>query len=121
MTHLDHAPTTHPEHGDVVALLNVAADDVLDAVGAADTGTRDVVNLLVNLFALRVDQPTATLLDAAEQYDTPSTEQQWESHYRAARAHVWAVARTSPAEQDREVDTARRQAALDEIVTWCQQ
>jgi hypothetical protein len=52
-----------------MAMLNDAADDVLDEVDAPDTGTRDIVNLIVNLMGARMKNPDATIAEAIiEQY-----------------------------------------------------
>lgn len=59
-----------PHHGatgtDVNAVLNEAADEVLDWVGAPDTGARDIVNLVVNVFGERIKGSTADVDEIIE-------------------------------------------------------
>lgn len=49
---------------ETVEALNRAADEVLTAIDAGDTGIRDVVNLVVNVAAYFAEFPKATLDDA---------------------------------------------------------
>ena len=68
-----------------VQALNAAADEVLDWCGADDTGARDVVNLVVNVFGAYLDAPGSHYpsieevieesYDPAEDDDPPMTEQ----------------------------------------------
>ncbi|MFJ5532482.1 hypothetical protein [Streptomyces sp. NPDC093261] len=54
----------------VERVLNEAADDVLDWADADDEGARDIVNLVINLFGARLDNPEATIEQTIEEnYD----------------------------------------------------
>lgn len=50
----------------VTAALNRAADDILDAINADDTGVRDALNLLVNAGLYFLHTPGADLGEAIE-------------------------------------------------------
>ncbi len=65
--------TDPPNHSreQVLAALNAAADDILDAVDAPDEGLRDGLNLLVNAAGYHLDHPNAELADVvADNYST---------------------------------------------------
>lgn len=47
-------------------LMNMAADEILDAADAPDVGTRDAVNLLVNVVLTRIKHPAMTLAEVVE-------------------------------------------------------
>ena len=60
------------EYDEVVAALNKAADEVLEAVGASDEGVRDVVNLVVNAGVHYLERPEDSLeAVAADEYGQP--------------------------------------------------
>lgn len=61
--------------GAVVAALNRAADDILEAIDAPDEGARDLANLLVNVTVAYLDGSASTLTQAIEQsYDADPEE-----------------------------------------------
>lgn len=49
-----------------IAVLNRAANDVIEALDLPDEGKRDVINLVVNTTAHYLDYPEATLDEAIE-------------------------------------------------------
>ncbi|TLS46016.1 hypothetical protein FE633_10695 [Streptomyces montanus] len=60
-------------------MLNAAADDVTDWFGAEDTGTRDAVNLIVNVVAERLKGSAKEINEIIEEgYDaTPDEVYDW--------------------------------------------
>ncbi|MFD4474681.1 hypothetical protein ACFWPU_00990 [Streptomyces sp. NPDC058471] len=64
---------------EVNAILNATANDVLDWFGAEDTGTRDAVNLIVNVFVERLTDSAKSIEEVIEEnYDaTPDEVYDW--------------------------------------------
>lgn len=61
---------------EVSSALNRAADEVLDAAGAPDTGLRDAVNLVVNASLSYLTGEAATLAGVVEvNYDTETLDE----------------------------------------------
>lgn len=58
------------EKPEIMALLNRCVDDVIEVGNLADEGARDALNFAANLFGVRLDDPDATLGDAAANYST---------------------------------------------------
>ena len=54
---------------EVSAALNRAVDDIADAAALPDEGTRDALNLAVNVTLTYLATDSATLHDAADDYD----------------------------------------------------
>jgi hypothetical protein len=61
-------PTTHRTFTDaeVVAALNKAADDILEATDAGDEGLRDAINLMVNAAVSYLRGDAANLTEAVD-------------------------------------------------------
>lgn len=66
-------------HDEVLQVLNAAAGDVMDWFGAEDTGTRDAVNLIVNVVAERLKGSAKEINEIIEEgYDaTPDEVYDW--------------------------------------------
>lgn len=54
--------------------LNAACDTIIEELDLPDTGARDAMNLLVNYTGELLDQPDATLDDAADNYSISEAE-----------------------------------------------
>lgn len=86
-------------YDDVVVIANKATEDVLEAIGAGDDGSRDLANLLTNTILSRLQNPDITIAgvilenwDAEPLDPRPGTREETDDEV-VARVIGWAQSR----------------------------